>query len=175
MERDSIEGAERCQQKRKQCSQTEIKKKCMFIDASKPQRPFPFRVPRRQKKPPPLRIYTCILFDGRNSYWPGEMSMPCFCASWAHPPALASPPCFSANPLTRCSSSGLKCRTRPCSGQAKASPSARKQYQYLHRVCDVRVGKRESYRKWYVPPPAWSILAACQSPSLALARPRTSS
>lgn len=51
--------------------------------------------------------------------------MPFFCASCSHPPALASPPCFSAYPLTLSSSSGLKCRTRPCKGHAKASPSAR--------------------------------------------------
>ena len=47
--------------KRKQRSQTEIEKKCMFIDASKPRRPFPFRVSRRQKKPPRYVYTLCPL------------------------------------------------------------------------------------------------------------------
>lgn len=68
----------------------------------------------------------CYVFeeDKRTDHCPGEMSTPFLCASCAQPPALASPPCFSAYPFTRSSSSGRKWRTRPCRGQAKASPNA---------------------------------------------------
>lgn len=86
-------------------------------------------------QPPSLQIYTppslpSIIYrnpkvsTSTRHHCPGATNSPRFCASCAHPPARASPPCASAYPFTRASSSGRKWRTRPWRGQAKASPRA---------------------------------------------------